>query len=282
MKNGIIKRAFAVVVLLVLSFVMLSVSVEAEDDCIIWRFDSEDIIKTVHRNAVNLTLYDDVMQVHFTEEENPLFYIRLPKEERFNAEEYPIVKIRYRADVMDDTIIFYYCFTDDFQTDAQMEFFGEKCVSAHTQNGGWVEETYDFSELADNFSGELKGFRVDPVGVVFDCYSEYFLVEYIGFFRNEEAAAAYKGVSDADAPEEESRPQTTPEIKDTVPDTSSTDMPSTDTNKSDTTSADTAPAEESKGVSRVFLIIAAGVVIIAAIAVITVLECRKSSHKNGN
>jgi len=111
---------------------------------------------------------------------------------RFSADEYKYMKIKYYANtMMKDSIIY-------FATESSPEITGDKSFSfKRGRNQTWREDIVDIAPKAGAaWSGRVTSFRFDVNTNYSKRMDEYTFIEYIAFFKTKEEAEAFGGLTE--------------------------------------------------------------------------------------
>ena len=166
-------------------------------DRIVWEFDSEAEIgkwqlgtTSSNNNTLQIVGYSNGILSVWDDDDNYNMQYVLPEAEQFTLEKFPYVKIRYKQNLANDSLMQWY-----FWNDAQSgnPYYHLNAVNA----GNWKTEIIDFSngtaagmQGGFEWKGKLTKFRFDPMrfkrGVLRQC-----CIDYIGFFKTAEDAQNY-------------------------------------------------------------------------------------------
>lgn len=166
--------------LLFISATVIPAAAAEPVDHMLFTFTSESDIKSFvdGKNAVALSIEDSFLRIDFTGEDNPLLYTAFDEGSRFGIKDYPVIKIKYYTNSLDDIMILYYGFEEKATKDNPLNIDAKQAYSADIKRGAWSEVTIDLSKIRTNYT--LMTLRVDPVGCVF-YNNDVFCIDYIGF-----------------------------------------------------------------------------------------------------
>ncbi len=119
----------------------------------------------------------------------PLIEVELDLQDVFSLKDYKYMKIKYCCNTANPNTAFLFASTKS------SDYAVNDILSFEHQNKVWEEKVFDMSALA-GWDGSMLGFQLMPT-TLSDDYTESFFIEYIAFFKTEEAANAYGGLTDA-------------------------------------------------------------------------------------
>lgn len=197
MKKRILKIAAVLSALLLTFAAAMPLSAAAggitrENDAVVLRFDSPKQIARIIDSTYGLTAghLDRSLECRFFCAPG-LFTVSLDKNDRFSADEYRFVKIKYFANTLSKSTIIY------FATETEPEYNASRSVTFDAgRNRIWRDKVLDLGKLSGNWKGTISSLRFDVNTGYSKGADEYVFIEYIAFFRTEEEANAFGGISD--------------------------------------------------------------------------------------
>lgn len=255
--------------------------VAANQPC--WLYTAEDV-KDGKPGTGMTSIVNDDGSLHITVTgDNQVLLNPTVKKYIYNAEEFPVWACKFKGlDDIYDSAGLWYCAGDVYaaQNDSMTSF---SWYDADEVGDGWSVVAVDL-DGAPRWEGAINSFRLD-IDATMDNGGEEFDLAWIGFFRSEEEAYAYAGVTKSETTTEEATEADTKGDETTEPagDETTADTKADDTTAEAVTTSEPATtdktAETGKGGLPVGAIIGiiCGVVVIAVVVVIVVVSKKKKA-----
>lgn len=197
MRKTILKLAAALSALLIAFSAAVPLSAAAggiahENGAVVLRFDSPKQISRIISSTYGLTAgyLDSALECRFFCAPG-IFTVNLEGNDRFSADEYQFIKIKYFANTLAKSTVIY------FATEAEPEFSGTRAVSFDAgRNRVWRDKVIDLKKMSGTWKGKISALRFDVNTGYSKGADEYVFVEYIAFFKTEEEANAFGGITE--------------------------------------------------------------------------------------
>lgn len=161
-----------------------------EGDNVVFRFKNvRDITKAITEYSyVEVGMLDKSVKLKFWGD-MPSIQGELQAADAFSLNEYKFMKIKYCGRTANPNTVFM------FATSKEPEYVINGTLNFEHKNEVWEEKTFDMSSL-QGWEGRMEGYQLVPTPLS-DDDTESFFIEYIAFFKTQEAADAFGGITQA-------------------------------------------------------------------------------------
>ena len=164
-----------------------------ENEAIILKFDSVPNIARIITSTYGMSAghLDNSLECRFFCAPG-LFTVSLSETDRFSADEYKYMKIKFFANTLTKTSVMY------FGTETEPDFSGARAVSFDRgKNKVWRDRILQLDKLSSAWTGTISSLRFDINTGYAEAVDEYVFIEYIAFFKTEAEAKAFGGLTEA-------------------------------------------------------------------------------------
>lgn len=182
----------AFVTILVLSCILMSIPIYAENPAVVWKFDDENEITQFFEgtNNVTISVENGVMKLALTGVD-PLIWADLRKFDgklQFSLDTYKYMKIKYKADTNDTISELFFGTVQNLEKGEDI-FTGTRMLNLTLEKNKWDEKVFNMGQLSPQWTGTLAALRFDPIANY--AANDTFYISYIAFFATEAEANAF-------------------------------------------------------------------------------------------